>query len=128
MKSVVLIVVVRLQDSRNRGASHAVPHILQGTLDPGVASGGILLRDPDNQPADLRKDAAPSRRRGVRPFPCDEVSMPAQNRVGRDDRRDLTEAMPAQPMPVHGQPTSFLLGQADPAAQCARRMRFSSTR
>ena len=42
--------------------------------------------------------------------------MPAQNRVGRDDRRDLTEAMPAQPMPVHGQPTSFLIGQADPAA------------
>jgi len=43
--------------------------------------------------------------------------MPAQNRVGRDDRRDLTEAPTASPMPVNGQPTAFLIGQAYPAAQ-----------
>ena len=42
--------------------------------------------------------------------------MPAQNRVGRDDRRDLTEAATAQSVSAHGQPTAFLIGQADPAA------------
>ena len=42
--------------------------------------------------------------------------MPPENRVGRDDRRDLTEPTTAQPVSVHGQPPAFLIGQADPAA------------
>ena len=42
--------------------------------------------------------------------------MPAQNRVGRDNRGDVTEAATAQPVSVHRQPTAFLIGQADPAA------------
>jgi len=29
---------------------------------------------------------------GMRPFPRDELPMPAQNCIERDDRRDLTEA------------------------------------
>jgi hypothetical protein len=77
----------------------------------------MLFRHPDDEPLDLREDAAPSWSRAVRPFPRDELSMPPQNRVGRDDRRQLLEATTAYPMPVKGQPTAFLIGQADPAAQ-----------
>ena len=36
--------------------------------------------------------------------------------VGRDDRRDLTEAATAQSVSAHGQPTAFLISQADPPA------------
>ena len=42
--------------------------------------------------------------------------MPPENRVGRDDRRDLTEATTAQPVSMPRQPPAFLIGQADPAA------------
>ena len=42
--------------------------------------------------------------------------MPSQNRVGRDDRRDLTEAATAQSVSVPRQPTAFLIGQTKPAA------------
>ena len=43
--------------------------------------------------------------------------MPAENRVGRDDRGDLTEPATAQPVSVDGQPAAFLIGEADPATQ-----------
>jgi hypothetical protein len=42
--------------------------------------------------------------------------MPPKNRVGRDDRRDRTEAATAQPMSVPRQPPAFVIGQADPTA------------
>ena len=58
---------------------------------------------------------APSLR--VRPLPCDELPMPAENRVGRNDRRDLTEPTTAQPVSVPRQPPAFLVGQTDPAGQ-----------
>ena len=57
---------------------------------------------------------APSLR--VRPFPRDELPMPAENRVGRDDRGDVTKAATAQPVATNGQPTAFLVSQADLAA------------
>ena len=41
--------------------------------------------------------------------------MPPQNRVGRDNRRDLTEATTAQPVSVPRQPSAFLIGEAEPA-------------
>ncbi len=42
--------------------------------------------------------------------------MPPQNRVGRDDRRDLTEPTTAQSVSMHGQPAALVIGQADSAA------------
>jgi hypothetical protein len=41
--------------------------------------------------------------------------MPPKNRVGRNDRGDITQTATAQPMSVDGQPTAFLIGQTDPA-------------
>jgi hypothetical protein len=41
--------------------------------------------------------------------------MPPENRVGCDDRGDVTKAATAKPMSMHGQPTAFLIGQADQA-------------
>ena len=83
---------VRLEDSRDRRASHTMSDILQRALDPRVAPRRIFLRHPYEEPVDLGEDAAPSWPRRVRPFPRDELPMPAQNRIGRDDRRDLSEA------------------------------------
>src|SRR5439155_9792830 len=104
---------VGLEDPRDRRATDPMAHVHQRALDPCVAPGGILFRHPDDQPFDFRENAATSRTRRVRPFPRDELPMPAQNGVGRDDRRDRTEAPMASPMPVDGQPTTFFIGEAD---------------
>jgi len=42
--------------------------------------------------------------------------MPAENRIGRHDRDDATQAATAQLMSAHCEPTAFFVGQADPAA------------
>ena len=56
-------------------------------------------------------------RLSVRPLPRDQLSVPPENRVGCDDRRDLTEPATAQPVSKHGQPTAFVIGEADPATE-----------
>ena len=42
--------------------------------------------------------------------------MPPQDRVRRDDRRDLTQDLPAQPMPADRQPPSIVIGELQPPA------------
>ena len=91
--------------------------IREGALNPRVAPRRVLLRHPQDQPSDLGEHArttAPPLR--VRPLPRDQLPMPAENRVGRHERRDRREAATAQPVPVHGQPPAFFIGQAEPAA------------
>src|ERR1035437_3677153 len=108
---------VRLQNPRDRRPTDPMAHVLQRAGDPGVAPRGVLLGHPYHQAPDLGQHAgttaSPLR---VRPFARDQLPMPPQNRVGRDDRRDLTEAATAQPVSVPRQPTAFLIGQAAPAA------------
>jgi len=43
--------------------------------------------------------------------------VPPENRVGCDDRRDLTEPATAHPVSMHGHPTAFFIGEADPATE-----------
>src|SRR5262245_25075301 len=91
--------------------------VLQRADDPRVAPRRVLLSHAHHQTPDLRTHArATAAAFRVRPFPRDELSMPPENRVGCDDRGDVTKAATAQPVSVHGQPTAFLVGQADPAA------------
>jgi hypothetical protein len=81
-----------------------------------VAPRRVLLGHAHHQPPDLREHAKTTAAAfPVRPFPRDELSMPPENRVGCDDRGDVTKAATAQPVSMHGQPTAFLIGQADPA-------------
>jgi hypothetical protein len=54
--------------------------------------------------------------------------MPRENRLGRDDRRDLTEAATPQPVPMRGQPTAFRMGQTDPPAHVLAKDAVSSIR
>src|SRR6478672_7334897 len=108
---------VSLQDSCDRRATDTMSDVLQRALAARVAPGGILLRYPNDEPLDFRQDAATSQSCGVRPFPRDQLPVPSENRVGRDDRRDLTEPAAAHPVSVHGQPTALVIGEADPATE-----------
>ena len=89
-----------------------MPEILQRTLDARVAPTRILGRHPHDQPADLREHTGPSRTPlRVRPFPGDELPVPAQNRVGRDDRRDLRQHPTTEPLAEASQPPPFVVGE-----------------
>ena len=88
-----------------------MPDILQRALDPGVAPGGILFGHPDHETLDLLEHAPTTWPSHVRPLPRDQLSVPPENRVGCDDRRDLTEAATAQPVSVPRQPTTVLISR-----------------
>ena len=106
---------VRFQNPRDRRPIDPMANVLHRADDPGVTPWGSP--PPHHQVPDLCQYAgttAPPLR--VRPFARDQLPMPPQNRVGRDDRRDLTEAATAQPVSVPRQPTAFLIGQPEPAA------------
>src|SRR5438552_11450224 len=94
-----------------------MPDILQRAWEPCVAPGGILFGHPDNERLDLLEHTPTTRPANVSPLPRDQLSVPPENRVGCDDRRDLTEPATAHPVSRHDQPTAFFIGEADPAAE-----------
>jgi hypothetical protein len=94
-----------------------MPHVLQGSADPCVASRRILFRYPDDKTLDLFKRTPTTRPADVRPLPRDQLSVPPENRVGRGDRRDLTKPATAHPVSMHGQPTAFVIREARPATE-----------
>src|ERR1700674_420743 len=110
---------MRLQDPRNRGSADTMSEILERPANPAVAPGGILLRHAHDEPPDLRehtRTTAPPLR--VRPLPRDQLPMPPENRVWRDDRGDLTQPPTSQPVPADGEPTPLVLAQPKaPATQ-----------
>ena len=86
--------------------------ILQRALDARVAPPRVLSRHPHDEAADLREHTGPSGTPfRVRPFPGDEVPVPSQNRVGRDDRRDLRQHPTTQPFAEGGQPSPVTIRQ-----------------
>lgn len=65
----------------------------------------------------------------IGPFPGDQLSMPPQNRIGRDDRGHLTQPSPAQAVAAYGQSAAFIIGQPQaPATQLPAETRFSAKR
>jgi hypothetical protein len=120
---------VRLQDPRNRRAAHAVTDVLYGPLDPRVASRRILLRHPDHDAPDLGEHVATTGTGRIRPFPGDELTMPAQQRLGvtivaisRSARRPARKARTAR----RRRSSSVRRSRLRPS--CRRRSRFSSIR
>jgi hypothetical protein len=79
--------------------------ILQGALDPRVAPRGILRRHPDDELVDLREHAAATR-------PGDQLSVLAEQRVGRDDRGDLAQHSTAHPEGPHREAPPVVIRQA----------------
>ena len=119
----------RLQDAPNRRPSHAVPHVLQRALDPGVAPRRILLRHPHDQAPDLEEDVPPAAWPTVRPFPRNQPAIPPQQRVRRRNRGDLPEGRAADAERTGGQPAAIVVRQAQaPGPSWRRRSRFSSIR
>jgi hypothetical protein len=92
-----------------------MPDILKGALDPRVASGRVVFRQPNDQPASLGEYTVTAGALvRIRPLPHDELPMPPQDRVRCDDARDLTQDPPTQPIPKDRQPASIVIGELEP--------------
>ena len=79
-----------LQDRGNGRPRHAVTEILYRALDARVAPTRILGRHSHDEPANLQEHGRPARPTPrARPFPGDELPMPPENGVGRDNRRNF---------------------------------------
>ena len=84
-----------------------------------VAPSRILLRHPPDQLADLVENFATRRSLpGVSPFPDDELPMPSEQRVRRDDCRDLAQRRTAQAVGAGGKFPPVVIGEPEtPTAQ-----------
>jgi hypothetical protein len=81
-------------------------------LDACVAPGRILSRHPHDQAADLDLYAGPTRPAfRIRPFPGDELAMPAENCVRRDNRRHLRQLPTTETHTEDSQAPPFVVGQ-----------------
>jgi hypothetical protein len=104
---------VRLQDPGNRRSADAVSEVLQRPLNPRIAPRRIPRRHAHDQLADLRERASTARRWvRVRPLPRNELPVPAQQRIGGDDRSDLAQPPTAQPVRPNSEPPPVVIGQA----------------
>jgi hypothetical protein len=103
---------IRLQDASNRRPTDTMPDVLQRAANPRVAPRRVLLRHAHNQPPDLRKHARTNTSSfAVGPFPRDQLSMPSEDRVRSDDRRDLALHASAQSVPTNGEPTPLVIAE-----------------
>jgi len=100
-----------LEDRGNGRPRYAMPQILQRALDASAAPARILRRHAYDQAPDLREHAGASRAVASRTSTSwRSLPMPAQKRVGRDNRRNLrqnpstktsAEGRQAAPVVVH---------------------------
>ena len=85
-----------LEDVGDGGIGDIVTDVRQRALDAIVAPGGVLVGEAHDEVDNLLSDAGSADallRVAVVPLAGDEFTMPAENRVGCDDRGQLTSAL-----------------------------------
>ena len=99
---------MRAQHTCDRRATHAVPDVLQRALNPCVAPRRILGRHSNDQGSEVCLQTTTARTRAsVGPFASDQFTVPAENRVWRDDRRHPREQATAQSVPQFAEASSL---------------------
>jgi hypothetical protein len=97
--------------------AHAMPDVLQRSLDSCVDPGGILFRHPHRQTPNLRQHSTTTHATsGVRPLPGDELPMPAKQRVRSHDGRDLPQSSTAQRIRAYGESAPIVVAQLQVSA------------
>jgi len=77
-----------LEDPPDGGGSHTDPELAELALDPWVALSGVLPGHPNDEFADLGIDGRPAGSPpGVGPLPADQLPVPPEQRLGRDQER-----------------------------------------
>ncbi|HEU4734680.1 MAG TPA: hypothetical protein VFT22_42610 [Kofleriaceae bacterium] len=108
-----------LQDPLDRVATDLVAEVVQRTDQPRVPPARILRRHPDHELFHVDGDCGtpgPAARRAV-VLAGDQLAVPAQDRVGRDQDGELTEPATPDGPALDGQASPLVIGepQAPPA-------------
>jgi len=82
------------------------------TLDPCVAPAGVFFRHPDNQLTDLLHHTGTTYTLSwIRPLGGDQLAVPREDRLRRDDGGDLAQGLPAQQLSFGRQSTALVIGK-----------------
>lgn len=99
----------RLGDRRSRDP---VVELLQLALDTAVAPVRVVGRHPHDQLADRLHDSGTADAlAGVRPLRGDQLAVPAEDSVGRDDGGHLTEQPAPEGPALRGEAPALVIGQ-----------------
>ena len=89
--------------------------VLRCALNPRIAPRRILCRHPNHERSKVSLQASTARTSAsVGPLARDQFTVPAQNRIWRDDRRHLREQPAPQSVSQLAQPPPLVVGEAQP--------------
>ena len=92
-------------------------HVFQRPLNTRVAPVRILRGHPNNEPPNPSKHSrSPLSSPSVGPFLGNQFTMPSKNRIGRDERRHLTQCRAAEALPQHRETSPLRVVQPQPAS------------
>src|SRR5437899_8654318 len=87
----------------------------EGALTPTALIGAPRRIFPGHAPHKLSDLGANARKAGaaprIRPLARHQLPVPSQQRVRRDDRRDLTQGLPTQPVGPYGESPPVVIGE-----------------
>ncbi len=88
---------------------------VKGAADPGVAPARIAQRHLNHERASLLPGARSAGTTFVAPIVLvgDEFAVPTQDRVGCNDRGELTEEFPSEYLALDRQPTALVVGETN---------------
>ena len=95
-----------------------VAEVPKSVPDSGVAPGWAFGCPPDDQPRDVLARAGATRTAPLHPIVLlgDELSVPAKDRVGRDDAGDLPKGLSADGLALHHEASALVVGEAKAAS------------
>ena len=95
-----------------------VAEVPKSVPDSGVAPGWAFGCHPDDQPCDLRARVGATRTAPLRPIVLlgDEMSVPAKDRVGRDDAGDLPKGLSADGLALDREASAQVVSEAKAAS------------
>ena len=89
-----------------------VPEILEGTLNSRVAPRRIFRGRAQHELSNLAKNTGTTAWPPcIRPLARHQLPVPSQQRVRRDDRRDLTQGVPPQPASAYCESPPIVIGE-----------------
>ena len=105
---------VVFEDVRNRTSGNRMTEIRQRTPNSSVSPLRILFRHAHYEVGNLKHHPWPSRSppsRTVVPLSRDQLSVPSEDGVRRDDTSHFFEELPAKGLPLDCKPSSFVVRQ-----------------
>jgi hypothetical protein len=103
---------VGLQNPGDRRSPDLAPNVLEGTLNARVTPRRIVLGHAHFELPNLGQNTptADSLPR-IRPFARHQLPVPSQQRVRRDDRREVTQGSPPEPVRAHCEPPPVIVSK-----------------